>query len=125
MSLKRSLSLRGRALLLLKSAKRRATAKGLEYSLNLDWIMLRLTAGRCEATGVEFDLSAPQVGHTINPWSPSLHREDITRGYTPTNTFLVCSAFNVARGQWSKEVFDKLIFNYMENEVGSDISENT
>lgn len=124
MSLKRSLSLRGRAYLLLKSARRRANAKGIPYKINIDWLLPRLEQGCCEVTGIPFDLAPPERGQTVHPWSPSLHRENPEEGYTPNNTYVVCSAYNNARGQWGLEVFQNLINKYRERN-GESLSETT
>jgi hypothetical protein len=82
-------SLAGRASSLLKAAKRRAKAKGLKFSLTLDWVRGKLSAMTCEATGWMFVLAK---GH--HPFAPSIDRVDPRKGYTPDNCRMVLAAVN-------------------------------
>ncbi len=87
-------SLAGRASSLLKAAKRRAKAKGLKFSLTLNWVKARLETRVCEATGWMFMLQ-PSRGH--HPFGPSIDRIDPRKGYTPENCRLVLLAVNTLK----------------------------
>lgn len=95
----------GRAVQLHANAKRRAEDKGITFDLDRLDLIERITAGRCEVTGLPFDLTA---GAGLNPWAPSLDRKDSAGGYTPANVQVVVSAYNVAKGPWGDDVLLKL-----------------
>jgi hypothetical protein len=106
----------GRCNALLDSAKRRAAKKGLEFTISLEWLVAlwEYQGGRCELTGIELDLVTRNQKHrSYVPFSPSLDRCDTSRGYTPDNTRLVCTAMNLALNQFGEEVFAKLCSAYM------------
>ena len=96
-------SLHGRASTLVHTARRRAAAKGIVFELSADCIEAMLALGVCQATGIPFCFERTSATR-MNPFSPSLDRIDPTKGYTVNNVRLVCSAYNVARGQWGDEV---------------------
>jgi hypothetical protein len=95
----------GRAAQLQSNAKRRAQEKGIPFDLDRLDLIERITAGRCEVTGLPFDLAA---GAGLNPWAPSIDRIDSTKGYTPDNVQVVVSAYNIAKGPWSDDVLPTL-----------------
>jgi hypothetical protein len=79
-----------------------------------------IEAGRCEATGVEFDLSPPKKGQLRNPRSPSIDKINPKKPYLPTrgprNWRLVTTAYNLARAAMSDDehveiVVDPLILS--------------
>lgn len=98
----RRLTVSGRARYLTSDARKRARLKGLEFSISPSWVAERLKAGRCEATGLQFDLR-PTTGNGrfMNPFAPSLDRKDSARGYTPDNVQVVCTIHNLSRGPFS------------------------
>lgn len=61
--------------------------------------LFRRAKGRCELTGIPFDLSQPDKGER-QPFRMSLDRIDAEQGYHFENCRLVCSAVNFAMGQW-------------------------
>lgn len=87
-----------RASALLHAAKKRADKKGLEFSLTHAWVVERIAAGFCEATGIPFILDAGKGHH--QPFAPSLDRKDNARGYTEDNVQVVAFIHNAARGPW-------------------------
>jgi hypothetical protein len=95
----------GRAAQLQSNAKRRAEEKGIAFDLDRLDLIERITAGRCEATGLPFDMA---TGAGLNPWSPSLDRTDSAKGYTPDNVRVVCTAYNWAKGPWPTDVLLQL-----------------
>jgi len=96
---------------LAQSAKERAKKRGLDYTIDSDWVIARYT-GRCEATGIRLRL--PRRGPQ-EPYSPSLDRIDSSQGYTPDNCRIVCWAFNRAVGEWGDEVFSFVAQRFLEN----------
>jgi len=86
-----------RAKSLLNAAKSRASKKGLECSLTLEWVHKKLKYGVCAATGTPFVFT--QYGECketkkCNPYAPSLDKIDPSKGYTVENTQVVLAAFN-------------------------------
>ena len=73
----------------LRSARKRAKKRGLEFSLTAKWLFKRYT-GVCEVTGV------PMIPNS-GPYAPSLDRIDSSGGYTRENTRIGCYGFNVLR----------------------------
>lgn len=97
-----------RAGVLLRGAKRRAEEKQIEFSLDKEWVMERLAAGKCEVTGLEFDLGE-STGNTRHPHTPSLDRVDSRLGYTKQNTQAVVWIYNCAKSEWTLEQFMILV----------------
>jgi len=88
-------SLEGRAVALLKDARRRAAAKGVRFSLTRSWVIERLQKWTCEATGWLFVI---QSGRGHHPFAPSIDRINPARGYTSANCRVVISAVNTMKG---------------------------
>ena len=93
---------------LLSSAKSRVKKRGAIVTITKEWILDRLRIGRCELTGICFELDLPNSAK-----SPSLDRKNnLIRDYTPENTMLVLNQVNMCRNQWpdneSAEIFEKL-----------------
>jgi len=91
------------------SAKSRAKKGGWEFDLTIDWVLKKVIAGKCEATGIKF-------GETGTPWVASLDRKDSKRGYTKDNCWVVCWAFNRAKGKHSNHHLVKLAKGVIDNE---------
>jgi hypothetical protein len=79
---KRRSTLEGRAKLLFTNAKDRARTKGYECSITEEWVLEKLRLGRCEATGLLFNLYQGEGQGNGRAWGPSLDRVDNTHGYT-------------------------------------------
>lgn len=86
-----------RAAKLMSGAKARAAAKGTPFDLTLEWLLPRMEAGICEATGIPFDMEASRGWNT-----PSLDQISAGAGYTKSNTRLVIFALNAACGTWGE-----------------------
>lgn len=82
---------------LLRITKGRASRLGLKFELTHDWITKKLTAGKCEQTGIGFRLF-DSVKH---PFSPSIDRKNPKEGYTIKNCQMVCAMYNLAKNAWS------------------------
>lgn len=90
----------GRSKQMWTTSKKRAEERGWEFNLTPEWIQERLEAGVCEATGIPLEMSAEEFkgyGH-FRPWTPSLDRDDPTKGYTTDNVKVVCWMYNQAKG---------------------------
>jgi hypothetical protein len=97
-------SINGRAIHLLKEAKRRAAKSELEFSITPLRITFALSLGVCERSGVKFDLS-PHDRQTNNPFSPSIDKVDPFKGYTDENIKVVCVAYNFGKMQMTHEEY--------------------
>ena len=79
------------------TVKRRASKKGLEFSLSKTLIYQGLRTGRCAQTGIPFSYEAN------SPWKPSLDRIDSRLGYTKENVQYVCVMYNYCKNDFSDE----------------------
>ncbi|MFA9287699.1 hypothetical protein ACCQ08_23165 [Comamonas sp. SY3] len=86
-----------RASRLVAAAKARAAAKGLPFSITVEWVQKVLDSGACEATGIAFDLMTPRGWNT-----PSLDQIQAGAGYTMENTRVVLFGLNAACGTWGE-----------------------
>ena len=81
---------------LVSSARCRARDKNLPFDLDAMEIQRRIDIGRCEMTGIPFDLDGD--------WnSPSLDRIDPNGGYTMSNVRIVITALNVMMNKWGAD----------------------
>lgn len=96
-----------RTSMLVSGARNRALKANINFSLTFDDVYPAIVAGRCQKTGLPFDLSA-HPKHRTHPFAPSIDRTDPKKGYTGDNIRVVCWAYNAARNQWGDEVLLKL-----------------
>jgi len=87
------------------NAQRRATERGLEYSLSQARVEVALLIGKCERTGIRFVFTENDTEFSRHPYSPSLDKIDAFGGYTDTNVAVVCNAYNIAKNQMSEKDF--------------------
>lgn len=85
------------------AARSRAKRRDIEISIDRDDMdcLFRRSKGRCELTGIPFDLSRPVRGER-QPFRMSLDRIDADKGYHFDNCRLVSSAVNFAMGRWGE-----------------------
>lgn len=89
-------SLSGLASKLYSSAKKRAKNSGIEFDLDVEWIMEHLAELKCEASGMRLVLDIDEsMQHTYN--RPSIDRKDNSRGYTKDNCQIVSVIYNKAK----------------------------
>ncbi len=88
----------GRPVMLWSGARRRANKDGIPFTLSLDRVKAAIERGRCEVTGLDFELGAGR-----SPWAPSLDRESPLLGYTNENTRIVVWLFNAAKNKFTDE----------------------
>lgn len=93
-----------RAKRLLAAARSRAKLYGVAFDLTLEWIVAKLEAGICEATGLPFDISVlpPRAERQSRTpaFSPSFDRIERGGGYTQDNVRVVVFIYNVARSDF-------------------------
>lgn len=91
----------GRAGRLLYGAKWRARRLGVAFDLTRAWVVAKLEAGTCEATGRQFVFECGfRLGDFYdkrNPWAPSIDRINPKGGYTQDNCRVVVWVFNEAK----------------------------
>lgn len=81
------------------STKRRSSLNVAgEYDLDLQWFVDKLTIGKCEITGIQFDFNEHPL-YSKNPFSPSIDRVDSLKGYSKENCRVVLWQVNLARGE--------------------------
>lgn len=111
----------GRAYLLWKSAKYRASDRGLEFTLTSEFVRELMAKGCCQVTGIPFVFSrrpGRNNGRSGNrrPFAPSLDRKDPSQGYTPENVQLVVWIYNMAKSDWGHEDVMKMVEALSETE---------
>lgn len=85
---------------MVSAARSRCKKKKMDFNLSVGWAIKKLLQGKCEATGVFFNV------HKSSHWdklSPSVDRVDSKKGYTIDNCQMVTLQFNIAKGQWSND----------------------
>lgn len=97
-----------RATMLVAGARTRASAKGIPFSLASEDILHRILMGRCEATGIKFDLSSPGY-RKKNPRAPSLDQIVAGKGYTADNVRLVAAIYNFCKNEFDDNLTKSLI----------------
>lgn len=100
--IKRMLDFKGRALSLIKAARRRSKQKNLEFNLTLKDVLPQIEKGICQLTELPFDL-IPPGRKKRNPYSPSIDRIDSSKGYTPDNIRIVLVAVNDCINQYGDD----------------------
>lgn len=100
---------RKRGYALVNTAKYRAAQRGLPFDLDPKEIHARIEAGRCEMTGIPFDLTEPRAWN-----APSLDQIVPGAGYLMNNVLVVLYSLNVMANTWGP---DRII------EIASAISE--
>ncbi len=111
------LTVKGRASHMLNNARARAKRRNFEFELDREWVSTKLRAGRCEVTGIPFNIQINGGrGHVENSFSPSIDRIDPKFGYTKDNCRMVCWIYNRARGAFPDNDFDYMIMRLVESQ---------
>lgn len=98
-SVARNPVLANKASVLSSSAKKRADFLKIPFDLTGEWVLEKLLAGRCEATGIQFDLydGDYHTEGTHRMFAPSLDQIKPRGGYTMDNVQVVCWCYNAAK----------------------------
>ncbi len=91
----------GRAACLVTAAKSRSLKKGLPFDLDIKEIAQKIKNGRCEVTGLEFDLTKSK-----GAFSPSLDQIVPGAGYTADNVQVVVFIYNTCKGGFDAKDID-------------------
>jgi hypothetical protein len=102
--------LQKRAQCLINGARTRSKSKGIAFALDSfeAELQARIDAGRCELSGILFDLSPGR-----KPNSPSLDRINPAFGYIPDNVRLICYALNAALGDWGEAALAPIMIGWL------------
>jgi hypothetical protein len=84
-----------------KSARDRASKKGIEFSLSRSKVERAILGGLCEVTGLAFDMALKNKNQ--GSLSPSIDKIDPRKGYTDDNCQIVCWLYNRAKGDGSHD----------------------
>ncbi len=80
--------------------KSRAKVRGIEWHLNTDKMIKKMIEQKvCACSGIEF------VYKHNSPYSPSIDRKNSSKGYTPRNVQIVCTAVNLAKWKLTQKQF--------------------
>lgn len=96
-----------KAVSLLAASKDRATRKGIENTLTVEFIADKLRKP-CPRTGMAFSLGKTGSNYTSRDIrTPSIDKIDPSKGYTEDNVQIVCWGYNVAKQRWTdKELIE-------------------
>jgi hypothetical protein len=102
----------------LAKCRYRAQKKGSRYSIDREFLAdrMRLTRGRCELTGIRFNLD--RTDEAGRPFFHSIDRIDSSKGYVRGNVRIVCAGINVAMMHWGEALFAKLAVGYVLHQYG-------
>lgn len=82
------------------AAGARARLRGLPFDLDAGELERRVQLGKCEATGLPFEMTTVRVsGQSIGSFTPSIDRIDPGLGYVMSNVRMVVWCFNAAKGE--------------------------
>ena len=87
---------------LLAETRKRAKRKGMECTLSLRHIAKCYATGRCQVTGIPFDIVGGGGRGNTKPFIPTIDRIDSTLGYTDANCHMVCWIYNRCKGNWTR-----------------------
>jgi len=111
-----------RAKTLYHGAKHRAKVKGIDFDLTVEWILERITKGRCAVSGIKFKVKTynPDINY-VNPYAPSVDQIIPSAGYTKKNCRLVVDFYNKLKNDRSDvETLNfcrELLTNYVNNKT--------
>ena len=92
---------------LIAAAKFRANKQGVNFDIDLDY-MMELYTGKCQVTGRVFDFNSYNKPGQVNPNAPSIDRIIPALGYTKGNVRLITYHLNVAISEYGLEMFKQL-----------------
>lgn len=95
----------------MKGLRERARRKNIPFELDQAWVIKKLSKGKCEATGLDFNTTTKPY---LNPYYPTIDRIDSKKGYTYDNCWMVCHMFNTAKAEHEIEVFEYWAKEYVK-----------
>lgn len=99
-------SWRGFASGMLQSMKTRSKQKGFDWDdawWSLDLIEEKIKNGKCEKTGILFELEKKEKHNEKRPFVPSIDRKDNTKGYEPSNVQFVVWIYNAMKNSFKEK----------------------
>jgi hypothetical protein len=99
------------------SAKNKAKSRGLEFTLRFNDVLNRVKLGKCEATGIPFDMREKPYYGTDLPFRASLDRRDNTKGYHADNIRVVCKIYNHSKWTWNEADVHRMARELIQKEV--------
>lgn len=91
------------AVKLYDAAKGKASTRKLLFTLDFKDVLQRVKQGKCEVSGIPFDMRQKPYGGLDFPFRASLDRIDNTVGYVTGNIQVVSKIFNTAKWCWNDE----------------------
>jgi hypothetical protein len=100
-------------------AERNSKQRGIEFALSMEDLMVlaNRAKGRCEVTGISFEVVDISRKWDRQPWTASIDRIDCAKGYTLSNCRLVCAAVNVALNSWGESVLNRIVDAMVERRL--------
>ena len=117
---------------LLSGAKSSARKRAFTFELSSPAILERLYEkqdGRCDVSGIKFNLDRFPSALVKHPFAPSIDRKVSSLGYSESNVRLVCVLANFAMNEWGEEPFITVARGVVERDQSatdslSDVSAN-
>lgn len=88
-----------------QGAKRRAKQRGIEFTLNIDDIII---PGYCPVLGIKLEMTATEKKYKANDNSPSIDRIDSTKGYHKDNIAIISYRANIVKNSGTAEEHRKI-----------------
>lgn len=110
-------SLKGRIQNMIKSARKRAKKKNIDFNLDINWLTKQFEnqKNKCALTAIDFVI--PKKRGIKNPYAPSLDRIDPNKGYTKDNVRIVLYIVNCCLHNFDENTFKYIVYNYLHKEI--------
>ena len=106
------------AVKLWEAARAKASQRKLDFDLSFHTVLKGVLRGRCEVTGIPFDMRAKPHQGTDLPFRASLDRIDNRRGYHDDNVQVVVKIYNQAKFSWEDEDVLTMAVSLVSHQVG-------
>lgn len=104
-----------RAARLVADARKRAKMKGETFQMSKARIEVALLIGKCERTGIEFQLDGVVNGIGRNPFAPSIDKIDPNKSYSDINIQVVVWAYNIGKYLMTNAEYERYILTVAEH----------